>query len=115
MVINKFAPPKSQCEVANMTAGSCGIPGNCCNNLGSCNQVCETQIEKAGLNYQHSAKISHSVMKGDIDKNRPVLYRFTFSSGGAHYMVVSGYSSPSLILVNDPNPLYGKSWIFRLF
>jgi hypothetical protein len=55
----------------------------------------------------HPASLTFEQLKAEIDANRPVGFRWAWTGGGAHLMVIIGYqilAGEQMLLVNNPWP-----------
>jgi hypothetical protein len=81
---------------------------------------CQSPTPKACINGGHAdydywgvdhdaqgSSLSYAEIKAQIDSNRPVGFRWAWTGGGAHLMVIIGYSTMNgtpMLLVNNPWP-----------
>ncbi len=54
-----------------------------------------------------SVALTWEQLKHEIDNERPVAFALRWRGGGGHMMVVTGYSAPNLVHMNDPWPVQG--------
>jgi hypothetical protein len=67
-------------------------------------------IRVGHYNPYQSRAASLNEIRAEIDSNRPLGVRIAWSSGGGHFVVVSGYStSPVGDMVTIEDPVYGQS------
>ena len=80
----------SQCQIADKV-----LPGDCCNDPDSCNQTMKLQDVLRPRGRLSSAMVGYppfQQIKSELDANRPLAVRIAWFDGGAHFVVICGYS-----------------------
>ncbi len=97
----------TQCEIAN----TCQQKTTCCTSPGGCNQY--GWLEKAlaaakSFDRYERATIEFAALQSQINSEKLIGTRVKWNSGGAHFMVISGYDTDGdTIEIKDP--WYGTS------
>lgn len=101
--------PFSQCGIANACQGK----QTCCQNPAGCNQY--GYLDKAlraasSFDSMRSGTVSYPEVATRLQRGQPVGTRVAWNGGGAHFMMITGYTdSPQFITIQDP--WYGTSSI----
>jgi hypothetical protein len=104
------SPWSQQCDVAgHELTKSCCPPGS--------NAACDIPwyldlaLQRVGhLNTWAAGPVPAATIQGEIDADRPLGTRIAWNTGGGHFVVLSGYSSPAaghFVTVEDP--FWGQS------
>lgn len=96
----------AQCESATFL-----FSGYCCDypNSFTCNQPCSSR--QVGMVYRHwgisshhrSERVGLNVLQSEIRAGRPVEVGFTWTIGGKHVVLITGYYDNGFVSVHDPD------------
>ncbi|MCB0649676.1 MAG: C39 family peptidase [Saprospiraceae bacterium] len=112
MVMEYYYTFVPQCEIVNKTKKR----GDCCTDSEAkqdglkCRQTGWFRYDNYGFDYDSTTfgtAVSWIKLKEEIDANRPVSFAWSWSSGGGHLMVATGYlesGDNKLVYVTDPWP-----------
>jgi hypothetical protein len=110
MVFNFYKFTISQCQMANYYFGSgCGKDDCCSKGTGG---ICDfglvsSQITDGYIHWSFPSNFTPSQITFDAILNAlgtigPVEVAVSWTAGGGHAMIVSGFETPNLVFVNDP-------------